>query len=223
MQRWSSAARKTILTDMLPKIPSGLKGVAAGLFSVIDIIMPCAIHPAFKDGFSDLSTKLGQYHICMVSIDNVRLQVCAILSLYTSVRARRAALKAKEGTRVGNVAPATLPTESSRCALARVAFMTMEKVDGAMNFYATRFSKFLVVPCELLLCSITAVTTSYLDKKGNLKLRLTGAETDVMDKAFLGTYCPCCLALRLDICNCIPILNILTAHAFFFQNTTIYG
>ena len=83
----------------------------------------------------------GEYHISMVSINIVKLQACAALSLYGSVRARRAALKPKEPFRIGCVAPATLPTELMRRALTRVAILTKETIDGFTRFYAHRFSK----------------------------------------------------------------------------------
>ena len=149
-----------------PKVPSALKLVADTLFQTIDIFMPCAIHPTFRDQLVDLYAVLGSYHIVMVSIDDVRLQACAILSVYANVRARRAALKGKESSCIGCVAPSTLPCESTRCALARVAILTQRKVDSQITLFATKFSKFLVVPCEWILCSLITSNKSRLDKEG---------------------------------------------------------
>ena len=195
MQRWKKAAKKTLSSQLIGKFPLTLKGIAESTLQLIDTVMPCAIHPAFKDKFADLSTTLGQYHICMVSIDDIRIQACAILSVYATVRARRAALKPKESSHVGCVAPSTLPCEVTRCALARVAILTREiRNDGGTTFYATRFSKFIVVPCEWLLCSVVSNAKSYLDKKGNVNVDLDAGESDVIEKAFGGQYPPCHLA-----------------------------
>ena len=185
LERWRKITRAG-LKVLVGKFPAACRKLVMDTLLPLDMMFPCAFHPCFADEFEALRAT-SQLQIVVASLTPGTINLCAVLSTWASVRARRRGLaeKAKKSS-IGCVAPSCLPLPSDRIAVSRLAVLSSgDDGDGAPIFFAGQFSKFQNVRTEYIFCRLLP-TSSQLNALGQLVIKISADVFALIQEAFTG-------------------------------------